>query len=589
MIVIEEKRALKWLRMHRTVGVHISGVVLGLVLLVSFALRVDAQNQETLPGSEIPLLDCAPTVDRVMGPVGGMVLVPLGARGGSTPPASGWRPASVRVTDENGTVLEARVIGLTFSSEIMGWVVQDVDESPQLRGLVVSWCLVLDVGERAGSRRLRVGGRQLEIIGLDPVDLSGVSRMLSAPGASVEQIRRLGERLRSLYGNPRERWRAMLVEERFGATALWGDGPRPSDDPEPILRAWGVQEAIRVHHAISQISAVDPELGADVLGTLTSVVRFPGGELVPVWSGDRLALEELIDGVLGVRDAQRVIEEARAFLDREPAIWGWMVDEGGSGSRLAGGGLVEVTVGIAEMRGRRTVVSSGPVGARAASVNTLEGHTSIEQRVLVAIGDAQQTGVIRIRGADEIQDLDFVGRALVVQPPGLTITTLREEWRQGWFGSERVPGRALEWETSGLLYAGTDQSEVPARTWWLYLECLDPQAESIQGDVIRVWLGRHGEAERIIRIARDGGSDDAITGDDVEGVVVNEHERGWSVHVPLGRAEDFSEEILLLGVERFEGDGRRWSWPRPMTPGQREPGRLAIDLRSWTALPETVR
>lgn len=343
----------------------------------------------------------------------------------------------------------------------------------------------------------------------------------------------------------------------------------------------------RVHLAISRVTSFDRELGADVLGTLTSVVSFPSGELAPVWPVDAVSLEEFLRGVLENQGRESVLREARAYLDRHPPIGVWIIDEGGvdRGGEV-GPTLSLVTIGIAELRGRTTAVSSGAVGVRASNVDTLEGHTSVEQRSLIPVPAGSMTGVVRARGGGVVRDVSFVARPIEARPPGVTVGPLRPGWRQGTFGSERLVEVVPAWRTNGMLYPEPNLDSGGLRRWWLFLECHGEQGGN---DSVRVWIGEYENPDRVIRVGRDGDSLEETTGDEIVGVIVEERAEGWAAYIPIGAEEAFEHNILRMGVDRtVEGVGR-WSWPRPMTGGQREPGRLAIELGDWSELPSEAR
>ncbi|TVQ77039.1 MAG: hypothetical protein EA380_07780, partial [Phycisphaeraceae bacterium] len=420
-------------------------------------------------------------------------------------------------------------------------------------------------------------------------DITPASRRISAPAASPQQVRALGERLRVWTRNPGERWRIRVLEERFGEMTLWGERGVSGRFEDPLLEAWSTQQEARIRHVLARITRIDPEIGADVLGTLTAAVRLPEGSLVPVWPIDQMSIEELLSGVLRrpVTDTGAAIREANAFLQRHPGIGVWIVDEGGAGSIRDGqGGLLDVVVGIVELRGRTTVVSSGPVGVRASSVDTLDGHTATEQRSLIPVGANEPAGVIRVRGGGTIRDVTFMAQAARAQPPGLAIGPLRPEWRQGTFGTEMAVVAAPDRLTMGLLTADAEPDGEGARAWRLYLECLgngDPD------EYVRIWVGGFGRSDWVLRVTPDGRAVEEISGERVEGLRVARRDDRWTVHVPLGGDASWQDGMMLLAVERGTPSGERWSWPRPMVAGQREPGRMAIDLRSWWSLPDQVR
>lgn len=535
-------------------------------------------------------LRCVPTADRVEGLPGTVVLVGLQPAQSMPPTAAAWRPLPPEVVDQDGRRLPAEIVGLAVSPVEGGaWDWRTVSPEHQDLGRVVAWKLALRTPDAVGRQTLRVGGSTLRVYAIEGGDISPASRRISAPGASPQQVRTLGDQLRAWTPNPSERWRIRVLDERFGSVGLWGDRVPAERFEDPLLEAWSIQQETRIRHVLARISRIDPEIGADVLGTLTSVVRLPEGSLIPVWPIDQMSLEELLNGVLRrpAQDSDAVLREANAFLQRHPGIGVWIVDESGSGNDRNGqGGLLEVTIGIAELRGRTTVVSSGPVGVRASSVDTIDGHTSTEQRSLIPVGPNEPVGMIRVRGGGTIRDVTFMAQAGRAQPPGLAIGPLRPEWRQGTFGTEMAVDVAPNRITMGLLTADAEPDGAGVRAWRLYLECL---GSGEPGDSVRIWVGGFGRAEWVLRVTPDGSAVEEISGERVDGLRVARHDDRWTIHVPLGGEASWRDGVMLLAVERGTGSGERWSWPRPMVAGQREPGRMAIDLRSWWTLPAAVR
>lgn len=574
----------------RTGEAHRRIVILVLLLLMAGSDRAAMGRPIDRANLDEVWLRCVPTVDRVEGLPGTMVLVGLQPAESMPPTAAAWRPLPPEVVDQDGRQVRAEVVGLAVSPvERDGWEWRTVSTDHEDLTQVVAWKLAVRTPEAVGRRTLRVGGSTLRVHAIEGGDIAPASRRISAPGSSPRQIRALGDRLRVWTRNPSERWRIRVLEQRFGRVGLWGDHVLAGRFEDPLLEAWSIQQEARIHHVLARITRIDPEIGADVLGTLTAAVRMPEGSLVPVWPIDQMSLEELLSGVLRrpVQDSDAVLREANAFLQRHPGIGVWIVDESGSGSARNGqGGLLDVIVGIAELRGRTTVVSSGPVGVRASSVDTIDGHTSTEQRSLIPVGANEPVGVIRVRGGGTIRDVTFMALAARAQPPGLAIGPLRPEWRQGTFGTEMAVEAAPDRLAMGLLTADAEPDGEGVRAWRLYLECL---GNGEPDEYVRIWVGGFGRSEWVLRVTPDGRGFEEISGERVEGLRVSRRDDRWTIHVPLEGEASWQDGMMLLAVERGTASGERWSWPRPMVAGQREPGRMAIDLRSWWTLPSPMR
>jgi hypothetical protein len=70
-----------------------------------------------------------------------------------------------------------------------------------------------------------------------------------------------------------------------------------------------------------------------------------------------------------------------------------------------------------------------------------------------------------------------------------------------------------------------------------------------------------------------------LTGENLPVTIRVDGER-WVAQIVLP-AELVAGPRVRIAMERIDARGVRSAWPRPMVPGQPEPGRLAIDLTAW--------
>lgn len=247
---------------------------------------------------------------------------------------------------------------------------------------------------------------------------------------------------------------------------------------------------------------------------------------------------------------------------------------------------------------------------------------------------------LTVRAAAETFTRRVRTTSVPASPPGAPIGPLLTEWtmpgliaRAGTpadpasIGLAGTPAPGPEHLTIGVLYreaklgesASADSPNAAGREpgWTLYLECALPPppaaleagatappepgaAAPVGDDAVRLWFGPFGQSTFILKIGRDGvvidetprpaasaGSAEPRGVASMPGVgqgvrLVREEDRWvlWA-HVPAGCIQD---GLLRVGIERIDGHGERTTWPRPVTPWQREPGRAVIDLTAWGAL-----
>ena len=136
------------------------------------------------------------------------------------------------------------------------------------------------------------------------------------------------------------------------------------------------------------------------------------------------------------------------------------------------------------------------------------------------------------------------------------------------------------WTAAGLVYA-------EAGTWNVFIECRSPVIG--QAETVRVWVGAFGAPAAILRISSAGEVVDELgprqgLSSKVTGAVVSRQGDTWTARVPIPARCIEKDGTVRIGLDRTDALGRRTSWPRPMLPWQREPGRVAIDTSAWGGL-----
>ncbi len=230
-------------------------------------------------------------------------------------------------------------------------------------------------------------------------------------------------------------------------------------------------------------------------------------------------------------------------------------------------------------------------------------------------------------------------RPLPAVPPGVRLGPLQPDWSaQRWLGQgsdvapptggvspradDRASARAADgvqdpaWVAGALFYrADSPPSAHPASapfgaakpldasaTWVLYVECRFPapaigseiRQDSVPGpapeaDWVRVWFGPFGAPNAVIRVLSNGATIDETAwathgGSPSAPAPSTPCTRGpdrWAFWLAVPPAAVGADGVVRLGIERVDLRGVRAAWPRPMLPWQREPGRIAIDSRTW--------
>lgn len=427
------------------------------------------------------------------------------------------------------------------------------------------WLLVIDAPP-VGTRTIRVGDRELRFTALPPT-LPGWPAPWPAPPASPA----LQSILKAASGSPLLRFRARLA--RGGPAALAGGPAAPDAFAEPLLEALAQTTEARAAHALARLAKADQPLALALARRLAALVNFGAGVHAPAWpSGDRdtdALFSDLLDP-----DAsdQTAAAKARAWLDAQPRAAVWVVDDAGATDALSDARLS--TLGLANLTDRPVPawVSSG-AATPADPVKLPAWHATL----LASPGDApvpsrsgrQADAPARVRVQVDRGRFDapIVPAPIPVTPPGLRAGPLLADWTMpAWVaGQERILAVDPSWATAALLQGG-------AGGWSLFVECR-AAAEAPGLDVLRVWLGPRGAGERVIRVAPGESGE--------PGVVTGRMDRGWWAQVPIPPEAIDEFGVLLWAVERVDARGVRSTWPRPQLPWQEDPGRVAVDTRSW--------
>lgn len=356
-------------------------------------------------------------------------------------------------------------------------------------------------------------------------------------------------------GDPTRAWRidlsAALAGEKSGAKG--GDGMTQ-------LRR---QHAARWRAALSRLTAVDSALGSRVAASLGRVIRMDG-HAVPAWSADLRRLDALLESLLRPEsDAAGLKLAAEAWLADEPGAVAWVIDDGGKDR--------PVLIGVANLSDARAPASISASGA--VELAALEPRTGLQLAIAQPSGAATVRAETRV--GDAIFQLELVTQPIPCTPPGVRMGPLMPEWTMPEWLGERAGSIDVGWATAALLQPKSGGEGA----WEVFLDC---RAERSGHDTVRLALGPPAKPDGEIRVSRSGAIEGSGGLVGVKGVV-REEEEGWTATLELPSAA-MGQAVVTIGLERVDARGFRSTWPRRVTPWQRQLPGGEIDLSAWGGL-----
>lgn len=464
-----------------------------------------------------------------------------------------------------------------------------------------------------------LGARRVEIRWLEEVEGApeGVfARSLDAAAWEAASIR--GAMI-AARGSPLQRWRARLAVGGFAPGATEEGAPFADAVVESLAQT--IESEWRA--ALAALASADAALARRVVERLCATADFGAGVIAPVWPVEGERLSALLETMLKRTAAGLDISEAASgWLDEQPRLLAWVMDDAGSndpGTGRPGGMVLAANLGAAPLAawfetgtapGAADITAIAPGVVRPVPTGGAGGRGG-EARVPASVGAerAREGERLTLRVGPEVRRPLIFSMPSPAIAPGVRVGPLQGDWTlRDWLtaGSDddlaaRVgpwsDGSLVEagWRTRGQVYRGVDApldraAGVPTR-WLLFLELGrgEGASEAGAGGYVRVWFGPLGRPSAVLRVLADGrvidesppGGRSSESGDVVRQVRVAETGAGWScwLPIPLGAIE--GDGVLRLGVERVDARGVHSAWPRPMLPWQQEPSRLAIDTSEW--------
>lgn len=470
-----------------------------------------------------------------------------------------------------------------------------------------------------------------------PADRAMVDALLDAAPELSPLLTRATD---SLMTSPEERWRAKLASGR----ALGIDEDAPIADPivaalarheeglwlSALERVWRVDRALCLRLATRLRLVVD---NADDAGWNAAAL----GERVPLWPADRAGLLALRERLTDPKSSDAAVTSAvNAMVTGQPAALAVVIDDAGTLAKdrtpltalWAASMLAEpVAAGVraAGSAGGEELARFEPMTARRLYLAQRRLSDEDGPGPLARAERRAASTELRVSVGEWAATRSAVTTLVKARPPGVNVGPMFLDWTMASVldaGAERSGNAALrradpEIDIAGRLYRepGEDRATGPAPAgragnvgvgrWTLYLECRRAGGPGA-GDVVRIHLGpaNAGEAGQAaaaaitldiaesgalsIRTGRPADTDGAPTRQDAGRIRVAGGGAGsdrWSAWVPIPPAAISADGVLQIGLVRLapSGDARRSAWPRPMLPWADEPGRIAVDLRTWAA------
>lgn len=364
--------------------------------------------------------------------------------------------------------------------------------------------------------------------------------------------------------NPFRRWRARLLAGRLVPTDPIPDNDdsiQPDRFEDASLEAIASQVEERWRVALARLWQADQGLAAAVRSRLVAVLD-TGAVVVPAWPTDQASLDQLLHDLLDPGHApRRRAALAREWLDAQPGAVAMVLDDA-AGRDASGLPIPAVLLG--------NLSPAAKTGFVAREETPPDDLTAIppysSRRTMPSQGGAARSADPRLRLRASVAEWSttLATRALPIpaRPPGLIFEPLQGDLTLRQFlGEDRgVPPTTKDVAVTLIRTpSDTPLARHPADGWQIYAEFSGARGPAVP--TLRIWTGPSGKATPTLTLTRPESGSGVVRAD-----------------LPRSAA---SGEQLLLGVEFTDASGEHYAWPRPMTPWQFEPGRIAIDLAAW--------
>lgn len=381
---------------------------------------------------------------------------------------------------------------------------------------------------------------------------------------------------------PTRRWRGRLSTLGIGRSlpALSSDADQPAEQAD-ALESLAIQHESRWAVALLRLYDDDPDLCASLRRVICAHASFENGIWTPAWPLDTVAIDRLLFELLKPgSSASTRLRAARYFMeDQSPAV-AWVIDDAGLIDAASGRALA--SLGVVNLGDRSTLAWAAPT--ESSDTPTLRPVPPGSGTTLTSTSTplADGAGAVGVHVGRWSATRTVLSEPLAVIPPGLRMGPLLPGWTlEAWHSGADPVARPEDapWTTAALL----ERLPGAEGDWTIYVECMRPPDAGNDADAVRLWLGPRTRPDAVFRITRDGSATNELS---VQSQIelaqpVRVTNDRWTFRVRVPRAAVGADGVLTLGMERLGSQGRRWSWPRAMTPWQVEPGRLRLWLNAW--------
>lgn len=365
------------------------------------------------------------------------------------------------------------------------------------------------------------------------------------------------------------------------------DEPHSSQSPpQRLLAAIARQQEARWQIILGRIWLIDPEIAERMKLVLLRTVRMDE-RILPMWTADTTGLARLAHDLLSpfVDDQTRVLR-AKAWLDAQPRMLSWIIDD--QGQLEAGTERLLPTLGVISLPSvpgdsllRIDSPSDTPLLSTVPPSQLLAVQIPIDSVSVDPASPMIESTPVTLRIAQQRMQHRLIASPIPAQAPFVRIGPLLNDWNM----NALISGRDLERAavspvraTLGILRrAHAPDRNAPYTGWQLYLECASPEPGHAD-DALTVWIGPREQPIAAWRISADGRTEsvDARGLIELPSVQTRLRTDRWIVQITLPEGAFDDQGQLMLGLERTDADAVHTAWPRRMIPGQQEPGRLII-------------
>ena len=463
--------------------------------------------------------------------------------------------------------------------------------------------LPADIDPAVAPTSLRIGSSSTDLTwSRPPADLPRELR--SAWASPVPQAHRVSPLLLRLAdparASPYQRWRYRLLTGALADASH--TTPNATNDraapraggsfTDPTLETLARQHETRWKLALARLHAADriadDRLRARLVATasLATETAPTRGAAVPFWPVNQADLDALLEDLLDIRlTAARRVARAESWADAAPATATRITSDAdslslGSTQSATSSPIPTLTLANADTTPRVATIASddAPAGPamHALPIGTilrvpLQPTTNLFAPPTLTLG-TDRTDLI-------------TQPTLPARPPGVRLAPLIADHDLATHFAARQPATVTT--AAALLYLDPDTT-----AWTLLIEAQTPaptptSARTPPPDTFRIFLGPQSRPAAIIRVTPTAPPTNELApapettpSAPTPSAQDAQDPTRWQARVPIP-ADAITAGMLLIGIERIDPNQRRTAWPRPMTPWQTAPGRVAIDTTAW--------